>query len=726
MNVASFPLACQVIHLSHDMLEVRFQQAYHLRPGQLLRFEREDKNTLYGRIDSLRVDHQRPSEEGIATPIIAQIHVLLGEADLTLNQAHVLSTDGLNQDVASLIGTPDFPLSIGQGLTADFRNYQTLTLVYGSHLNDKLATLAHLLEALNPYQHLIVIDPLGIVQEELLDKAPKTFAHVIKGGIDAALSLQNVGIKHFLSVLSTMLPDVIRNEAIQLLAEVLPIGQNFIPFRDLLRVETLTERKGDGPSRQALSMKTPLLNCLYDIDRQRVFADSPREVLSLPNLLSESVTVIDLSPLSEPWKSLFYEEICLQILGNAGSDMMPVLIYPENYLSDFSDYVKKLNEADLSALTLASPYFDKGLLPLADTRVYWNALGDQYIEGSLTFGLPIQLDLSNPPSTWGEFEQDISFKAHNPIQARYSSQSAPIAAPTPAIQEDAPYTVTLDDSDVPLWYDSPVADTATGQEQISTGYYLDPEAEPFDSILGPLHEFDSNIPPSNESAYAENIEKVATSEESYNLPDYQPSYQTDELGGNVLRSEPEFISGDDLKAHAPQLADAMLQALQSENIEPVTMGAETAFNDNPATSDNPEIAAEDDFHFEFAWDDTEPKEIPLNPEAPVYTVPPEQDAPVIENVPFSPEPVPGIEKNDTILTEPPPIVSKAETLENNLEGLEEGHLNYQVGDRVISDKYGSGIIQKLIPMDSTTAVHVLFDNGAKRTIVPSATNLQKT
>lgn len=648
--------------VSLDELEILLAdtpEAEPVQPGQLLRLESDGnfmQTVVYGRVLGMK---RAPQKDAHGHPMLnLRVQVLLGEPNVRLSVASVLSGPLVAQEVEQIQGEVDYPIALGQNFQADFMNLGTLTLIAGASLEDKQQLTTALIHVLAQYQRVMVLDPLGVF--EAGNGLPIEETTVVRAGHDAGLSLQAVGLKRFLAYLSDMLPDIIRTDTLQILAEAVPLGQTFYPFKDLLRLENVL-----GHESAKAAVKTPLMNCLYEIDRQQVFADSPRDVFTMQAAMRNPITLVDLSGLSEPWKTLFYEEVCLELLANAGGDILPVLVYPENYLKQFENYVKKANEADMTMLVLASPYCPPALSSMVDNRFYWNALGDILLEGRLTFGLPVTLTL--PEGT--DFDRD-------------DEDSAEMAWADEVVLESG---YTADDEE-------PVQDYGQGYSK----YQINPDAQMIPGWQP--------------------------------LPEEAPVYQSLTPDSSLYSVEDESESGsfDSILGSVEDIAE-MPDVSPEVSLKPL---------DNPEEALS--VLEEDEFNFELGLSEAALVE-PAPDRASIYSAEANLEGDSVQSVPWSYEPQIALDPDEgtigsayglaaetetVMIAEPPPVVQRMRDTQPGGEHPENASL-FQVGDRVQSDKYGVGQVQKLIPMEMTTAVHVLFDNGTKRTIVPSATNLQK-
>lgn len=397
-------------------MEVRLEGKTPLLPGQLLRFDAE--SPVYGEVIGVRTLDPEKQEGSLA-----KIRILYGSPSLSLTSAAILSDEEMTAEVQRLQEPFEYPLRFG-GFTAEFDRLGVLTLIEGDEFAAKYEVLNALMRAIEPYQRLLVIDPLGVYSSDGWTCR--------RAGEDFRLSLQSVGSKRFLSAMAETFPDSLRDQALQVIAGYLPITPEFVPYADVLRAAGYDHSP----------LRNLLLQSLQSAEHSRVFADDPDHALDFGRMVSDRISVIDLSPMDEPWKTLFYEEICLEIFHNAGGDVVPVLVYPENYLGDFETWIHKADEAELNLLVLTSPYPPEDLDRMANNLLVADSLADVRMEGDLTLGLPVTFSLPEPEPAAAPAESpamepvDISGPVLVP-DALSESAEAPLEEMTPSLAGEA-------------------------------------------------------------------------------------------------------------------------------------------------------------------------------------------------------------------------------------------------------------------------------------------------
>lgn len=600
--------------VTEDSLMLRTAATNPLRPGQILSFEDSEGHRLYGKITQIDQAPVSPTDVPAEIKMIQQVSVsvIYGEPSFTMRQARVLSMTETASELVKINGQIEYPLKLADVFETNILKIGTLTIIDGDGLDPKLNTLHHLIEGLKPYQQLIVIDPLGVINH------PQ--AHVIRAGLDVSLSLRDIGLKRFLTALDEVLPERAMDEAEPILAHELSANQTFFAFKTLHNADDLKDA----------FFKTTLQEAFSDIERQRVFADVPKDVLSLHNILQDGLTILDLSALSEPWKTLFYETAMMEALSNADADLIPILLYPENYLTDLPSYIKKANEAELAVVMMASPYAPQEIQTIANNRLTHIGDGVIQIEGSLTFGLPVHITLPDFYETshykpgWATAEQAATLYppytpppdtgVYTPPQEGLKEAQK---APEPYSAEPAP---------------SPPPPPAAAPEQPAPPPQLAQEAAPgFDSILGDEafeFDFDASKPASTPVA-----------------PDMSAPMDDDfDFSSDLLEIEAELHEG----------------------ITPT-----------PATS--------------VGYSSELPPEIQAQLEGP-------------------PDPIPGAI----------PVVRQERPAQND-----DNPDAFKVGDKVQHEKYGVGVVNKVIPMDNNMVLNISFEQGGKRLMDPKLAHLER-
>ena len=301
--------------------------------------------------------------------------MLYGTPGFGIEVAEKLQPEQMAEAVLSLQGEIQHPLTLSNGFVGEFLNLDTLTLIDGPSFEEKYEVLLMLMNAIQPYQRLVVIDPIGVF-------SPVDGVTVLSAAHDIRLSLVEVGMKRVLAGVAESLPEALHATATQYLAGFLADAHDFMAFDTLLN---RVRMDGTNPS---------VLAVLETLERQSVFANERTNALSLEVLQRDALVSVDVSGLAEPWKTLFYEEAITTVLSDAGGDVVPVLIYPENYLKQLSQLVRKADEADLTMLMLASPYLPEDIESMADNIFHTGRDARVSVVGSLTYGLPVALTLT--------------------------------------------------------------------------------------------------------------------------------------------------------------------------------------------------------------------------------------------------------------------------------------------------------------------------------------------
>lgn len=383
--------------LTQRELEARLAPGLTVLPGQLLRFE--GKSPVYGQIQE--VCALPPASAGMPEGYGVRIRLLHGCPTLEPQQVSLLNASQMAREVQRLQEPFRQPLQLGKVLTAELSNLGALSLVEGDDFVLKYEALLLFLDAVRSYGQVLILDPLGLFTED----DDLTYW---QAGRDVRLSVQAVGSKRFLSAFGDLFSPGLRDEALRVVAEHLPPLAEFTGFNHLLNLETTVN----------VPLRNLILQNYHAVAHAHVFADAPEQVFDLSGLAERGLGVVDLSGLEAPWKSLFYEQLALELLKSANSakrPVLPVFIYPENYLQDLPAWVQKADEAEASLLVVASPYAVPVLQEMANNRVRVESRQHVEIQGALTLGLPVSFSLAEgnvlEPAA-PDVDPDFSVTAH--------------------------------------------------------------------------------------------------------------------------------------------------------------------------------------------------------------------------------------------------------------------------------------------------------------------------
>ncbi|MBY0405346.1 MAG: hypothetical protein K2X66_15710 [Cyanobacteria bacterium] len=341
--------------------------------GHVFRFE--GASPVYGQLLSLEDGHR----EGFW---LAKLSVLLGVPALPMTTATVLSDEALSQDIHYLRGGQATSLKMGQHFTSDLSELGTITLIECPSYALQKKAFSVVLEELQPYQKHLIIDPVGHFFED-----DKGFKQVIAGK-DCKLSLQTVRVEKFLKLIASSLPTSLEEEGLRLLSKLIPATPDFIPFKQFLRPEKIPD----------MAVKSPLVHLLFEVFQEGIFANDPGEVFQPEALLNNQTSVVNLSRLKAPWKNFFYEAICQEMLVAQERMEKPhfvlTLLYPENYLSDVGQCVRKAHELGLNLILMPASYEVENLREVSNNLLSVDASGLATLKGSSTMHLPIQFHLN--------------------------------------------------------------------------------------------------------------------------------------------------------------------------------------------------------------------------------------------------------------------------------------------------------------------------------------------
>jgi hypothetical protein len=360
--------------LTQRELEARLEPGLTVLPGQYLRFATPEP--IFGQVREVRA--LPPSSPGLMGGYRLMISLLYGTPSLHPQQAVLMSAAQMGHEIQRLQEPLAQPLRLSADFSAELSRLGPLTLIGGDDFVQKYDTLQLLMGAIHPYRRLIILDPLGIFAEE------DGFAYW-QAGRDVRLSVQAVGSKNFLDAFGELFAPSLREAALRVVADHLPPLHEFMGFQGLL----------DWYSALNAPLKNLIVQNCQMVAKSQVFADTLEQALDWRRTADQPVTVVNLSGLSEPWRGLFYREAMQSLLEQSGDEIVPVLIYPENYLPSLSQWIQKADESEFKLLMLASPYVSDALQQMANNRFWTETPGRLCLMGSLTLGLPLTIPMPN-------------------------------------------------------------------------------------------------------------------------------------------------------------------------------------------------------------------------------------------------------------------------------------------------------------------------------------------
>lgn len=362
MSIQLFPYK-----LTHRELEARLEPGLTVLPGQLLRFD--EQGDIYGQITEVWALEEvgGPSRTGQ----MIRLTLLKGMPSMQPTTISFLQPSQMANELARLLPKPEHPVVL-EGFEGEYLRFGALTLLKGTDFVGKYHALLALMQAIRPYQKILVIDPLGV-----FETVGDLTCYV--AGEQVRLGLQRVNGKRFLDVFGAQFPSGVRKPVMETVAAYWPEAGLFTGFSRLLTSGLITE---------SLLKNLILQNCASVI-HNKVFAEVPEQVLNLSRLAQNPISVLDVSALQDPWKGYFYQEVLAEVFANPALGLVPVLIYPENYLSDLGHWVQKADEYQVHLLGLTSPYATPAIYQFANNVVSVKPMGNWALQGDLTLGLPV-------------------------------------------------------------------------------------------------------------------------------------------------------------------------------------------------------------------------------------------------------------------------------------------------------------------------------------------------
>lgn len=427
MSITIYPY-----QLTQGDLEARLEPGLSFLPGQLLRFE---NNLAYGQVTETRT---LPVQAvGMPECHVICVKLLYGESPgLQPQTVTLLKLEQMAAEVGKLLPKPEKPLYWQKdAFVSDMSRLGVLTCIEGDDFLLKYEALRMLLKGVSDDSRILVVDPLGIFNEERR-------LHIWHAGQDVRLSVAKVGCKSFLNTFGEMFPPNLIEPALRAAADHLQPVADFIGFDRLFNLEAAVN----------LPLKNLMLQNYHTVATAQIFANTPDQVLDLSHLKPGQMSVIDLSGLEQPWKSLFYESICRELIEFPESGLLPVLLYPENYLKDIDYWIQKADEVDLSLIFMKPPRASRISEDKASNRFIVNSAIDIVLQGGLTLGLPVSLSL---------------------VESAPQQESSGLSKPTP-IENNRAKSSALESGTV----ERPVLETATASllDDAKEDRHLDPQA----------------------------------------------------------------------------------------------------------------------------------------------------------------------------------------------------------------------------------------------------------
>ncbi len=354
--------------LTQRELEARLEPGLSVLPGQYLRFEATEP--VFAQVREVQA---LPSTEpGLPGGFRLTIALLYGTPSLQPQQVTLMTATQWANAIQRLQEPITEPLRLSADFSAEFSRLGPLTVIGGDDFVQKLDALHQVMTAIQAHRRVVILDPLGIF-------SPEDGLSCWVAGRDACLSLQVVGSRQFLEAFGELFAPSLRESALRVVADHLPPMHEFMGFQSLL----------DWYGALTVPLKNLILQNFQQVAQTRVFADTQAQSLDWHRAVQQSVTVLNLSGLTEPWRGLFYREALQALLQQAGDAVVPVLIYPEHYLPELAHWVEKADESEVKLLMLASPYVNDSVLQMANNRLWTDTPGAFSLQGALTLGLPL-------------------------------------------------------------------------------------------------------------------------------------------------------------------------------------------------------------------------------------------------------------------------------------------------------------------------------------------------
>jgi hypothetical protein len=744
--------------LSADLLEARLEGYPLPRPEQVLCLNNADEP--YAEAIYCQVDWVALPEDGSPTENCCRVglKVLHGSASMSISQALILEDAQIAQVAHALQVPLAHPLTIGEedfssGSAVDFFRLGPLTLVEGgSDSTSRVSALMQLLRAIQPYQRILVLDPLGLAMPS------QDVAH-FEAGHDWQLALQQVGSKRFLDAFAETLPDLLREAGLRTVASLLPqsSGNHFVGFKSLFALEILTEAP----------LRNLILQTFHTLGEANVFAETTDQVMDFGQTAHSPITVLDLSGLPDPWKGFFYTEVCHRALKDASGELALALIHPEIYLPNWPQWIRQATEQELNflAVPLPSPRQPGRRVEQkevsANPENNWKALASNVfqvshdgssavLQGALTLGLPLRYSLKQ--AAFSSLQQETALQ---PIhqQAAFPNPFADIeekpnlamlVQPRPSEIEDEPNSSEeepAEESELPVQSDPIEYSSPEGSESTPAA---EPKEEEITVEPPPL------LLPAAPISQAEETKTTSETEDNHFTPTNEQEEEKEEEEDSSPQKHSALADIDDFPlifAEEEAIKDIQLSGDSAEQIELWDTSQERP-EDNSTSYSNDE-PTNDEFNFDFDATLFQPE----------WQAPPARQTPssllethntshaLIEpnlhldnDQAFYDENRQGAQESTTQELD----AHNNETVESPSESTapplpdEDEHppvltrsvapqipAGYSVGERVRHQQYGPGTIMKILPMAEQVILNITFEQVGKRLLDPSLCQLTR-
>ncbi|MBY0450912.1 MAG: hypothetical protein K2X01_09845 [Cyanobacteria bacterium] len=597
-----------------------------------------------------------------------RLQALKGVPRFSLNRAEYLDETAVRSELSDLLNPIECPWLVQGKLMGELMHLDTLTLIHGSAHGSSMdilqVGLTSLIESLPESQKVLIVDPHGVFPLGEHDKHMR-------------LSIQQLGVHRFLGLLEPLLPSGLVTEVLSLLGSRIPMTPDFIPFRHLLQHDLY-----EGNPSQAV-----LLHLLHRLYEDQLFADQPEQVVSVQNSMKEltqgGARILSLAHIPEYWRAPVYTLLLEEILTCDDPMVFPVLLSPEVYVDDFRRQVIRAGEKGLNLLVATSAHPLQAevtwLFQESDNSVQVALDGYQgdlkmVVEGAMTLGFPLTCYFREGPD--GIQQEEIQQDEIQQEESQYQEIEnyhvmAPFASEGVMSQALMPELVVQD----PL-----------KPEENATSIELTPYQDFFD-------EAEATMPPEpGPSTELPEIPPLITRPPD-GFSDSTSMRQADLVDTSFDEDEFEFDFGE-FAEESPEVPEEPfmpqpLIEMPSESLQAPSMAMSELYQPMETMAEsmeyNPEPERPDIYQPEATSDETGYPQIP------------------IEN---SPEELPPIY----------PVLDASSGSKN---------LGFQVGDRVIHEKYGDGVVERLLPMDGRLTLKVLFTSVGKRLMDADAPGLNR-
>lgn len=678
--------------------------------GHVLRFESEAP--FYGQVIAVE---NGPAEE----KYLARLRIFYGKPDFCFDTAQILSEKSIPGELKRFLPENGSPFRLSSPDKKAQEELGALILLNGKDEGEIRKCLPLILKEFQGFHQNLVIDPTGryfVSQDGFPILCPTQ---------DFKLSLQTYGLNRFVSLIAEQIPEGLQEDALRLLAKQIPPTPDFIPFRHFLR----PERFSDVP------VKNLLLHQLYQLYLENIFADAPQEVLSFNRLAKSMAVVLDLSLVPLGWPGRFYGEIIRHIAQTQEmSGKLLTLIHPDVYLKDWELHVQCLRDQGIHlVLVLANPQKSSSHLYYTD-EFSFNPPAGIIFQGTHTHNFPYPVTMQRT----GHHDTGSHGAKGHPDDQKYQAFRLPeeTGSASPASGHVNAFT-SFDFENIPasLPQTQPESmefqifgpESFESEETDDNEEDLSPTATPVMLSPDPFAETQEAYLPSPHASFSQ-----AGSSEAENI--YTEDWYPPQPEWGAVHQDHDSPFHPVSEGHSFELQKA-LEDIPDEDFLTFTSEPSGTFEpalpqeQAPVHHEYGAADSEPDFHFQPTHDSPplhttlleETEEFSFNASHETLDIPETHEE--IPEIPHAAETPETYDDDDTDGPQQETIpVYRVHEFEQQQIAEQVG---FHEGERIRHEKYGIGVVNKVIPMESSVVLNVTFDSVGKRLLDPTLSRIEK-